>query len=93
MGDDCVYGPPPQQKQEIVRLQSPQLSSTGFSMQDLRYFHSFLTASYPSFPFETDHAWTHDIPVIAQEVGILAPVNLSRSLLAYLADIEISMGF
>jgi hypothetical protein len=37
-------------------------------MQDLRFFHSFLTASYPSFPFETDRAWTCDIPIIAQQV-------------------------
>lgn len=69
MGDECVYGSVPE-KQQLVRLQSPQISSTGFSMQDLRFFHSFMTASYPSFPFETERAWTHDIPVIAQQVSL-----------------------
>jgi hypothetical protein len=69
MGDECVYGGAPQEKQQVVRAQLPQtVCSTGFSMQDLRFFHSFLTASYPSFPFETDRAWTCDIPIIAQQV-------------------------
>jgi len=71
MGDECVYGVAPERQQTLVRLQSPQLSTcttTGFSLRDLRFFHSFLTASYPSFPFETDRAWTCEIPVIAQQV-------------------------
>jgi hypothetical protein len=68
MGDDCVYGVAPERQQTVVRLQSPQLSTTGFTLRDLRFFHSFLTASYPSFPFETDRAWTCEIPVIAQQV-------------------------
>jgi hypothetical protein len=76
MGDECVYSTAAPEKQQVVRLQSPQISSTGFSMQDLRFFHSFLTASYPSFPFETDRAWTCDIPVIAQQVLRCQPLRL-----------------
>jgi hypothetical protein len=75
MGDECVYGVAPerQQQQTLVRLQSPQLSTTGFTLRDLRFFHSFITASYPSFPFETDRAWTCEIPIIAQQVGGVLP--------------------
>jgi hypothetical protein len=74
MGDECVYGTAPERQQTVVRLQSPQLSTTGFTLRDLRFFHSFITASYPSFPFETDRAWTCEIPVIAQQVGVQAKI-------------------
>jgi hypothetical protein len=76
MGDECVYGMAPerQQQQTLVRLQSPRLSTTSFTLRDLRYFHSFITASYPSFPFETDRAWTCEIPLIAQQVGVYAMI-------------------
>ena len=68
MDDECVYASV-KEKQQLVRAQLPQtVSSKGFSLQDLRFFHSFLTASYPSFPFETDRAWTCEIPIIAQKV-------------------------
>jgi hypothetical protein len=77
MGDECVYGAAPERQQTVVRLQSPQLSTTGFTLRDLRFFHSFITASYPSFPFETDHAWTCEIPIIAQQVrGITVTATL-----------------
>lgn len=37
-------------------------------MQDLRFFHSFLTAAYPSFPLERERVWILDVPILAQQV-------------------------
>jgi len=97
MGDECVYGVAPDRQQTLVRLQSPQLSTTGFSLRDLRFFHSFLTASYPSFPFETDRAWTCEIPVIAQQVGVYIAATPCIALLTgtqygFLNDAILALG-
>ncbi|ODA81696.1 hypothetical protein RJ55_00198 [Drechmeria coniospora] len=36
-----------------------------FSLQDMRFFHHFLTQCYPHHPLKQEEIWTHEIPCIA----------------------------
>lgn len=33
----------------------------------MRFFHDFITVSFPQCPLNSEHAWTKDVPIIAQE--------------------------
>ncbi|KAM0723465.1 hypothetical protein Q7P37_000451 [Cladosporium fusiforme] len=77
LGDECVYASPAQEMKQVVRFSAPKRSATGFNLRDLRFFHSFLTAAYPSFPLECDRAWVLDVPLIAQQYDYLNAAILS----------------
>ena len=51
-----------------MSLQSPTAT---FTMQDFRLFHYFIQSAYPHLPIGNDSIWTHDIPCISHNVGII----------------------
>ncbi|KAF2163445.1 hypothetical protein M409DRAFT_57352 [Zasmidium cellare ATCC 36951] len=76
----CVY---PETRPTTISVQpgGVQYQSRGFSLKDMRFFHDFMTASYPHLPLECDHAWTNDIPLLAQQVRhSSSQARLSREL-------------
>lgn len=64
---NCVW-PEAQPVAVSVRPGGVLYQSRGFGLKDMRFFHDFMTASYPHLPLDCDRAWTNDIPLLAQEV-------------------------
>jgi hypothetical protein len=57
----------------VVRSDEPQLAPTlspptSFTMDDMRFYHQFLTVAYPHLPLGNDSVWLQEIPIIAQQV-------------------------
>lgn len=63
----CVY-PDKQASTTPTQINLVQPNPLGYSLRDMRFFHDFLTASYPHLPLECDAAWLNEIPIIAQQV-------------------------
>ena len=67
---------------QIAKVAAPtqinliQPNPFGYSLRDMRFFHDFLTVSYPHLPLESDEAWLKEVPIIAQQVcGVESILN------------------
>ncbi|KAF2159538.1 hypothetical protein M409DRAFT_60750 [Zasmidium cellare ATCC 36951] len=69
-GLTCVY-PDEEAKVISTKIGKIQYQSRGFSLRDMRFFHDFMTASFPHLPLNGEHAWKNDIPIFAQEHDFL----------------------
>jgi Fungal specific transcription factor domain len=54
-----------------VEIPTSLSTSPSFSMQDLRFFHHFLTAAVPYLPLGNEQVWTHAIPRYAEQCAHL----------------------
>jgi hypothetical protein len=50
-------------------VMQPQATPTIFTMNDMKYFHLFLTKAYPHLPVGADALWTLELPAQAHEVS------------------------
>jgi hypothetical protein len=48
----------------------PQATPKVFTIQDMRYFHYFLTTAYPHLPVGADELWQMELPAQAHGVGV-----------------------
>lgn len=72
----CVY-PDKQASTPPTQINLIQPNPLGYSLRDMRFFHDFLTTSYPHLPLESDDAWLNEIPIIAQQVWHLDSAKTS----------------
>ncbi|KAJ9660215.1 hypothetical protein H2198_002721 [Neophaeococcomyces mojaviensis] len=68
----CEYpAHPPRRDMAAGRRPTQMLASSPaaaqFSMNDMQFFHHFLTISFPHLPLGNDDVWLRDIPQFAQE--------------------------
>jgi hypothetical protein len=54
-------------------IMQPQATPTVFNINDMRYFHCFLTKAYPHLPIGADALWTLELPAQAHEVSYQRP--------------------
>lgn len=73
---DCQYPThPPRRDMAASRRPTQVLASSPaaaqFTMNDMQFFHHFLTISFPHLPLGNDDVWVRDIPQFAQEYTYL----------------------
>lgn len=49
-------------------------------MDDMRFFHHYMTAAYPHLPLGNESVWLQQIPVFAHQVGVLHGIDLVQQL-------------
>ncbi|KAH6640391.1 hypothetical protein F5144DRAFT_599084 [Chaetomium tenue] len=69
LGLDCLYPASPQLALSLSR--NPSSCPSTFRLEDLRFFHHFLTAAYPALPFGLDDIW-QSVAAMAHEYDFLA---------------------
>lgn len=52
---------------QVIRLSD---TPAQFSVDDMRLFHHYIVAAYPSIPLEYENIWTRDIPSVSHHVSI-----------------------
>lgn len=65
LGLSCSYADP--KKPTTSPLTCVQINPTGLTMQDLSFFHRFMTKAFPSLPFRGDAVWL-DASAMSHEV-------------------------
>lgn len=71
-------------------ISTPLSLQPSFSLQDIRFFHHFLTTAFPYLPTCEDHVWTSVVPLYAEQSGYLmhAMMALGASHLGALLGID-----
>ncbi|KAK4102619.1 hypothetical protein N658DRAFT_495332 [Parathielavia hyrcaniae] len=60
-------------------VHQPQHQIPVFSLQDMRFFHHFLTSCYPHHPIGSEELWTHEIPCLSEKYEYLMHAILGYS--------------
>ena len=73
-----------------ITISTPLSMQPSFSLQDINFFHHFLTTAFPYLPKCEDYIWTNVVPLYAEQSGYLmhAMMALGASHLGALSGID-----
>lgn len=85
LGLDCQYPQPQPPRLALAPPRTPSTAPSPLRLEDLRFFHHFLTVAYPSLPFGLDDIWqtvaamAHEYDFLAHAILGLAAQHLTAS--------------